>query len=194
MCFPLGWFDFTQAKCQTNQNLSTNHIRAVTHSLVTNDVFFCGRRKEGLLSSRIWNVIQNGPAEFTSPHNCGSHLGHTSSRDNRAKRYLWKHFKATSGEQCVASHHENNNNSIIIIIIIIAMHSTAEYALYAQCSLYSLDRGHIMFILQTIVCVVFIRIWLQSLYSHQPKQTALTKKLDHIPFWLDRTAPEWKHP
>lgn len=60
--------------------------------------------KERLFSS-IRNVIQNGPAEFGSLHSGGNHLGHTSSKDNRAKSNLWKHFKEMPREQCIAPQH-----------------------------------------------------------------------------------------
>ncbi len=41
--FLLAWFDFTHAKCQTNQNLSTKSlVKAVAGSLVTNHMGFAG--------------------------------------------------------------------------------------------------------------------------------------------------------
>lgn len=51
------------------------------------------------------HVIPNGPAEFASHHNYGNHLGHISSKDNRAKRHLLKLFEAAYREQCAASRH-----------------------------------------------------------------------------------------
>ncbi len=44
--FLLAWFDFTHAKYQANQILSTkSHVKAVAHSLVTNHMGFEGRDK-----------------------------------------------------------------------------------------------------------------------------------------------------
>ncbi len=44
--FQLVWFDFTHAKCQANQNLSTkSHVKAVACSSVTDHMGFVGGEK-----------------------------------------------------------------------------------------------------------------------------------------------------
>lgn len=44
--------------------------------------FLCGEKREVVFFvSRICHVIQTGSAELASPHHCGNHLGHLSSKD-----------------------------------------------------------------------------------------------------------------
>lgn len=47
-------------------------------------MFFVGGEKKNLFSNGICRIIQNGPAEFASNHNCGSHLDHISRKDDWA--------------------------------------------------------------------------------------------------------------
>lgn len=102
----------------------------------------CGRRKGAMFSFKICHVIQNGPAEFASPHDCGIHCGHTSNRDNLEKWHLLNasgkslmnnvsllamhRSSALVGSEGDGSTHRAHTTIIIIIIIMIPiMHGAA---------------------------------------------------------------------
>lgn len=99
---------YFSVKREANQHLSTkSQTRTVTHSFGHKSCGFCGRREESLFW--ICHSIPNG--EFASPHKCVNDLGHTSSKGIPAKWHLWKHLKATSCEQCAASHHAETRHA-----------------------------------------------------------------------------------
>lgn len=91
-----------EAKSWVNQNKKMLWEQRCCHWLITNHVVSASR-ESSLFFSGICPVIQNGPGEFTSPHHCSNHLGHILSKGNRAKWHFYKHFKATSLEQCATS-------------------------------------------------------------------------------------------
>lgn len=80
---------FHTDKMSANQNLSTNPlVRVVACLLVTNQVFFCGRRNERLfwvcVSHLVPHSIQTSTMQ-TFRHYWRNHVGRLYSKDNRTK-------------------------------------------------------------------------------------------------------------
>lgn len=94
--------DLSLAKCRDNTDPSAKfQTRTAAHSVISNQFvlfFFLMQEKEIFFLSRTCHIIENGR---TPSRNCGNHFL-PYSKENWSKWRLWKHIKATSGEQCVA--------------------------------------------------------------------------------------------
>lgn len=174
---PFARFDFTQAKCQMNQNQQkatwelSPSLGGWRKKLVFLKDISCYSKWTGL----IYCIL--------SPK-CSNHLGLISSNDPGAKWHLWKRFKSTSREHCVASRHAEKTCTALRAI---------EAGLFQQCAMHAAlgsDHSHATSGLHwrllvagrppprgcggVSVQLLWCRTCVQLLRSHRPKQIALT--------------------